>query len=64
MLGKTRVHLGLDEMRVNKLNCWLATTTRVVYFSLDIFLVITESRISNNGRLSSIREEHIQKDVF
>lgn len=57
MLGKIRVYFGLDEMRVNKLNCWLATKIRVVYFSLDIFFVIIELRISNNGRLFSIREE-------
>lgn len=59
MLGKIRVYFGLDEMRVNKLNYWLAAIIRVVYFSLDIFFVIIELRISNNGRLFSIREEYI-----
>lgn len=59
MLGKIRVYFGLDEMRVNKLNRWLAAIIRVVYFSLDIFFVIIELRISNNGRLFSIREEYI-----
>lgn len=59
MLGKIRVYFGLDEMRVNKLNCWLATIIRVVYFSLDIFFVIIELRISNYGRLFSIREKYI-----
>lgn len=59
MLGKIRVYYGLGEMRVNKLNYWLATIIRVVYFSLDIFFVIIELRISNNGRLFSIREEYI-----
>lgn len=59
MLGKIRVYFGLDEMRVNKLNRWLATIIKGVYFSLDIFFVIIELRISNNGRLFSIREEYI-----
>lgn len=59
MLGKIRVYYGLGEMRVNKLNYWLAAIIRVVYFSLDIFFVIIELRISNNGRLFSIREEYI-----
>lgn len=59
MLGKIRVYFGLDEMRVNKLNYWLVAIIRVVYFSLDIFFVIIELRISNNGRLFSIREEYI-----
>lgn len=59
MLGKIRVYFGLDEMRVNKLNRWLAAIIRVVYFSLDIFFVIIELRISNNGRLFSIREKYI-----